>query len=187
MNKKMLKNELTKYARFIVSPETAITGYDNFELLFKYIGENSDANRKTYEGRAYYEIRKETDNLLKVSFIKDRKLKTSKSEVKTLRKCFKNLLEDNYTMKIPYKISYIFKAIINIVERIETTKPLPYELTHVIGICYGVAFYNKYINTYNKHFDKIKNDFLLTNYCRCRLELKNDFESPASPFAEIIK
>lgn len=187
MEKQLLKKEITKYARFGVTPEIAITGYDNFELLFKYIGDNSNANRKNYEGRAYYEIRKETDKLLKLTFIKDKKLKTSKAEVKTLRKCFKDIVGNNYTMKIPYKISYIFKAIINIVERIEKTNPLPYELTHVLGLCYGVAFYEKYIKTYNRYYDEIKTDYLLTNSCRCRYELKNDFESITSPFAVIVK
>lgn len=192
MKKSYIEKSLTKYIRFEVSEKVAIQGSANFEHLLEYIGENMDFGREYYVGNAFIAIRKRTDEILGVSNLKISKLRTSKTEVKSIRQCFKKInfrKKGKYLMKIPFKVTYIFEAIISLVEDISQEKPIPQDLLPLVGLSYGVAFYKKYIDEYSVHIDEIRNDFIedpLNPTLKCRVELQNDFTAISSPFMVIF-
>ena len=191
MKKSYIEKSLTKYIRFEVDEDIALKGRDNFEHLLEYIGENMDFGRDYYAGNAYVAIKKRTNEILGVQSWKTSKLRTSKNEIKSIRQCFKKISfkKGKYVMKIPFKVTYIFEAIISLVNDISREKPIPQNLLSVEGLSYGVAFYSKYIDEYLEHFDEIKIDFKedpLNPTLRCRAELQNDFTAISSPFMVIF-
>lgn len=191
MKKSYMEKSLTKYIRFEVDEDVALKGLDNFEHLLEYIGENMDFGRDYYAGNAYVAIKKKTNKILGVQNWKISKLKTSKNEVKSIRQCFNKIgfQKGKYLMKIPFKVTYIFEAIISLVNDISREKPIPQNLLPITGLSYGVAFYSKYIDEYSEHLDEIKNDFNedpLNPTLRCRIELHNDFTAISSPFMVIF-
>lgn len=191
MKKSYIEKTLTKYIRFEVNEDIALKGLDNFEHLLEYIGENMDFGRDYYAGNAYVAIKKRTNEILGVQNWKTSKLRTSKYEIKSIRQCFKKIgfKKGKYLMKIPFKVTYIFEAIISLVNDISREKPIPQNLLSIAGLSYGVAFYSKYIDEYLEHLDEIKNDFNedpLNPTLRCRVELQNDFTAISSPFMVIF-
>ena len=191
MKKSYIEKTLTKYIRFEVNEDIALKGLDNFEHLLEYIGENMDFGRDYYAGNAYVAIKKRTNEILGVQNWKTSKLRTSKYEIKSIRQCLKKIgfKKGKYLMKIPFKVTYIFEAIISLVNDISREKPIPQNLLSIAGLSYGVAFYSKYIDEYLEHLDEIKNDFNedpLNPTLRCRVELQNDFTAISSPFMVIF-
>lgn len=182
MKKEYLEMEKYKYIHFKVSSDSVSYLNNSFEKLFRYIGENIDMGRKRYEGNAYAAIRKRTDELLLISNRKCCRLKTSKYEIKTIRKCFGHPYAKNYVMKIPFKSTYIFSAIIELVNDIKQRTAFPNDLNRFISLCYGFAFYNDYIKTYESCYDEIKMDYHRNEMGICMIELHNDFNSDDSPF-----
>lgn len=188
MKKLYLEKSLAKYICFEVDEEIAKTSVDNFENLLNYIGTNIDYGKDYYAGNAYLAIRKKTDEILGIQNFKISKLRTSKQEVKSIRQCFKRkfIRRNKYIMKIPFKVSFIFEAIILLVSDINKEKPVPQNLLPLIGLSYGIAFYKKYIDEYMEHLDEIKDDYNNdpdNPTLKCRIELQNDFNSLSSPFA----
>ncbi len=183
MNKKLLKHSIIKYMKF---EEEIPNCYNiNFDYLLKYIGDNNDICRSKDNpiANAYIAIKKKTDELLGVNYKND-PLRTRKAEIKSVRMCFKNIFDKKHLiMKIPFKISYIFEAIICLVEQIEKRVPLPNELA-----CLKYETYRS--NFYNSYYSKYINWYLSNEGIECRAdtnykkenELYNDFNSEGSPF-----
>ena len=113
MKKSYIEKSLTKYIRFEVSEKVAMLGSDNFEHLLEYIGENMDFGRYYYVGNAFIAIRKRTDEILGVSNLKISKLRTSKTEVKSIRQCFKKINFRKSIIKIIFnKSSQLLRLLI---------------------------------------------------------------------------
>lgn len=192
MTKKDIAKSLTKYIRFEVDEDVALQGLDNFEHLLKYIGENLDFGRAYYAGNAYIAIKERTNEILGVQNLKISRLRTSKNEVKSIRQCFKivGFKRGKYLMKIPFKVIFIFRAIVSLVSDISKEKPIPQDLLPVVGLSYGIAFYNKYITEYSEHVDEIRKNLdedPLNPTLKCQAELQNDFISMDSPFMAIFE
>lgn len=183
MDIKLLRHSIIKYMKF---EEDIQNHYNlNFDYLLKYIGDNNDICRSKNDSiaNAYIAIKKKTDELLGVNYKND-PLRTRKAEIKSVRMCFNNIFDKKHlTMKIPFKISYIFKAIICLVENIERRVSLPAELDCLKNETYRSNFYNAY---YNKYI----NWYLSDDGIGCRTdpdyikenELYNDFNAEGSPF-----
>lgn len=161
----------------------------NFSLLLDFIDKYSDYGKEHKHGNAYYRIRKVSNQIYGVSFYSPMKLKTSKHEVKSIKKSVVSKVNGNNYIKIPYKISYIFKAIIAIVDDItkENNIKLPEDLKHTMNLTYGIAFYEKYIDTYDSYFDDIQENNLNNVGYWLKAELNNDFHSENSIFNTVIK
>lgn len=97
-------------------------------------------------------------------------------------------LNSKVYLKIPYKISYIFKAIIDIVDEIESNGvALPSELAHTVDVAYGIVFYGKYIDTYDSFSEELQdNNRKFVGY-RLKAELNNDFHCEDSIFDIPVK
>lgn len=111
MNKIDLKNERGKYVYLAI--ECRYTNYD-FEKLMEYIGKNYGRYNYRYEANAYKTIRERSDEILQKTHPKNVKIKTSKREIQSIRRSYNNkkLIGKKYYIRVPYKISYIFKAIV---------------------------------------------------------------------------
>ena len=188
MDKKILQKEIFKYVRFEIPNDWDNTAFDNFNNLFQYIGEHVTNNKSSFEGKAYYEIRKKTDELLGVSNYKIHKLKTSKAEIKSFRKFFSTLKfgEKTKIIRIPYKASYIFQAIIEIVDVIRHQYELPQNLIKLVDMSYGIAFYSEPLRIYDMNYDTIREEYVLCKCSECCFQLKNDFHSLNSPFSKFF-
>lgn len=159
----------------------------NFTLLLDFIDKYSDYGKDYKYGNAYYRIRMESNKLLGIGLYSP--TKTSKREIKSIRNTVVSKIDKKYYIKIPYKISYIFKAIIIIIDEIEKEHSvlLPNELSHTKALAYGIAFYDKYIDTYDAYYDDLQeNHFNLVGY-QLKAELYNDFHSENSVFNTIVK
>lgn len=192
MKKSYLKNTPIKYIRFEVEEDIAKKDLDNFENLLKYIGNNIDFGRDNYAGNAYLAIIRRTNEILGLQNPRINRLRTTKSEVKSIRLCSEKKILKNgkYIMKIPFKVSYIFEAIISLINDITKDTPIPHDLIPFIGLSYGIAFYSKYISEYRDHYEEVKEDFNKNPFsasCKCKIELKNDFTSMDSPFIVIFQ
>lgn len=163
--------------------------YDNknFRLLLEFIGNNFDYGRNN-DGNAYRAICIEANKLLGCWRGAPKNLKVSKKEIKTISSTITNN-RGKVCLKIPYKISYIFKAIINIVEKIKSDKniKLPKELKHVYNLTYGIAFYSEHICQYKGKYQEILDHDKDEPGHKLKKELHNDFESYNSVFYSIFK
>ncbi len=161
----------------------------NFSLLLDFIDKYSEYGKENKYGNAYYRIRKETNRLFGVGFYSPIKLKTSKREIKSIMSSVISKVNGKHYIKIPFKISYIFKAIIIIVNEIkrDNNVELPNNLKHTLNVAYRIAFYEKYIDTYDDYFNDMQENNI--NYVGYRLksELSNDFHSENSIFNTIVK
>ena len=154
----------------------------NFRKLLKFIDVNVDCGKDYELGNAYCIIRKRTDKLLGIrGFLMY--IKTSKREIRTIRLSVKRglLIRKNY-LRIPYKASYIFRAIYEIVDEIKQKVAIPIDLMDCIGKTYKIAFYNKHISSYNTYYDRIKEKNSLGPGYFIKEALSNDFNSTNSVF-----
>lgn len=138
----------------------------NFDLLLDFIG-----NQPMYEqygsnniGRAYNLIRSKTNELLGLSR-KNRVLRTSKREVASLRFYYGPNVAVKYKyVKIPYKLEYIFKAIIIIINEIHMesgdlfSQNMTRELKECLNEKYVTAFCSCHKRAYDEQKNKIPND-----------------------------
>lgn len=144
-----------RYVRITVNGEHKRYVNINFDELLEYIGNHFPINNRTPIGSAYVKIRKETDKLLQVSWSHNWKLKTSKREVSSIRRSKYWIPEkqgEHYYIRIPYKIGFIFTAIINIVSEIAKNEPIPTSLNNCINSTYGLSFYSYHIAAYDKEY-----------------------------------
>lgn len=161
----------------------------NFSLLLEFIEKYSEYGRETPYGNAYYRIRQKSNQLFGIGRYSPRKLKTSKWEIKSIMCATVSKINGKAYLKIPYKVSYIFKAIIDIVNEIEENNnvKLPSNLMHTINVTYGVAFYEKYIDTYDAFAEELQdNNREFVGY-KLKAELNNDFHCENSVFNILVK
>lgn len=161
----------------------------NFSLLLDFIDEYSEYGKEHKYGNAYYRIRKESNKIFGVGFYSPMKLKTSKREIKSILNSKISKIDGKSYLKISLKISYIFKAIVNIICDIEKDNniTLPSNLRQTINLTYGIAFYNKYIEAYDSFFDELQENYINSVGYRLKAELNNDFHSENSVFNTIVK
>lgn len=161
----------------------------NFSLLLDFIDEYSEYGKEHKYGNAYYRIRKESNKIFGVGFYSPMKLKTSKREIKSILNSVISKINGKSYIKISFKISYIFKAIISIICDIEKDNniTLPSNLRQTFDLTYGIAFYKKFIEAYDAFFDELQeNDINSVGY-HLKAELNNDFHSENSIFNTIVK
>lgn len=179
-----------RYVRIRLDGEIDRYENDNFTQLLKFIGEHYPINGRDAIGCAYTKIRKETDRLLHVSWGHNWKLKTSKNEVKSIRFSKYWILEDkknHYYIRIPYKISYIFAAIIEIVAELEKENPIPPALHKCIDTAYGLSFYSLHIEEYeNEYVHKFRQDATRSENKKNPARLHDEFKSPSSVFYRLF-
>ena len=161
----------------------------NFSLLLDFIEKYSDYGRDNRYGNAYYAIRKEANKIFGVGRYSPINLKISKHEIKSIRCSVMSKINGNHYIKIPYKISYIFKAIISIIEKIksENNISLSPDLQHTLNLTYRIAFYEKYIEIYDTFFEDIQELDLNNKGYWLKVELNNDFHSEGSIFNTIVQ
>lgn len=189
MRKEYIVNEPSKYIYLYVNYE-----YHNFnfEALFEYIGKNCGDPSCRYETNAYKAIREKSDEILRVERPKNISIKTSKREVKSIRMNFKKkhfLRENDYVIRIPYKIAHIFKAIVEIVNELQKEGCIINDdtLKNLKESSYGEAFYCTQIKTYDEMYDAIETRNEIAGRCGAQLELYNDFHSTGSVFNLLFK
>ena len=152
MNIKELADIKIKYVRIILDGD--LTRYENvnFTELLIFIGKHFPIVGRNEIGSAYKIIQERTDKLLHVNGWQNRKLRTTKYELKSIRLARFWLLADEgkrYCIRIPYKISFIFTAIIDIVSELAQSHPIPQSLEKCIDHAYGLSFYSRHIKQYN--------------------------------------
>lgn len=166
-----------------------------------YIGEHSYAERSEKKilnkksktehikiGTAYKVIKKKANELLDKES-KSIKLRVSKQELKSVRKCFHRWAAQKgnyYQLRIPFKTWYIFEAIVSIVEEISGSHGVPEGLKPVVGQTYRMGFYHKQIECYEDNRNRIFMDTTDDYVSKCRNELHNDFVAETSPFHKVF-
>lgn len=160
---------------------------DNFDELLIFIGNHFPTIGRTPIGSAYVKIRKETDKLLHVSWPYNQKLKTSKREIISIRRSFYWLPThkgEHYYTKIPYKIGFIFTAIVNIISEIAQKESIPASLNKYIGKTYSLSFYNHQIELYDIAYRRgFRTDATTPGLQAYPVLLYDVFHAPASVFA----
>ena len=176
MDKALIVKEGTNKYYYTSLPKeiTSLFVNDNFEKLLDFIGKHRPYKNRNNIGSAYVIIRKKTNELLGLNK-RNLILKTSKKEIASIR--FYYIDDDNDTyVKIPFKIAYIFEAIINIVEDIEKEGiALPDDLIALTGKTYLNTFYQKHVDAYDACFNKIPIEE------EAQRALNSDFHSNESP------
>lgn len=155
MNAKELRQLNSRYVRIILDGDSERYINANFDALLEYIGSCFPLEGRTSIGSAYVRIRKETDRLLQVSWRENWSLKTSKREIKSIRQSSYWLPEkrgQHYYIMIPYKIGFIFTAIVNIVSEISQKESIPSSLRNCIEATYGHSFYDRHIMVYDGEY-----------------------------------
>ena len=187
MTIKQLSEINYRYVRIRIDGDSTRYENINFTNLLKFIGENYPINNRDPIGCAYKIIQKETDKLLKVSWGSNWNLKTSKREVSSIRQAKYWLLErqeNHYYIRIPYKISFIFSAIISIVNEIKKTKPIPHELANCVGAVYGASFYAFHMDQYDRMYrNQFRDAARLYDARQNPALLYDEFHSPNSIFS----
>lgn len=122
------------------------------DALLTYIGENRPHGNRTPIGSAYVEIMDRTNKLLGFSR-RDLIMRTRKREVAAIRRYFlqnSTLSEPQYEAKIPFKLAWIFRAIVELVEEIQenNNSPLPASLKIYNDKSYRDAFYHEVYGAY---------------------------------------
>lgn len=179
-----------RYVRIRLDGQTLRYENINFTNLLQYIGKHYPMNGRDPIGCAYKIIQKETDKLLHVSWGCNWKLRTSKREISSIRLSKYWLIEgkeNHYYIRIPYKISYIFTAIISIVHNLSNIEPIPEELKTCINTAYGFSFYRLHIKEYDGMFmQKFKEDATLSDARKNPALLYDEFHSPVNVFQTIF-
>lgn len=169
----------------------------NFAILLDFIDQYAPQRKNTsihtqtiYKyGNAYAYIRQKTNELLGISRTPFAYIRTSKREIKSILSHIQSLAGKKY-IKIPYKISYIFAALIVIIEEIQKNfkVQLPTNLQSVYNLTYGLAFYSYHINVYDSFYNRtIKSKNNTESGYFVKSELNNDFHSENSIFHTILK
>lgn len=156
----------------------------DMDVLLTFIGKHMPYRDRNEIGSAYVRIREIVNTTLNLKK-SDGFLYTSKREVASIRKYYKYLLkQESHSTKyvmIPYKIAYIFSAIIQLVEIIHNQGiDYPSEIKNLIGKEYKVAFYNDHMEAYYASFPISPNQ-------TAQLALKSDFEGAFSPLNHIFQ
>lgn len=183
-----------KYLRISINEEYQNI---NFAVLLNFIDKYapkrkniSDDMQVIYEyGNAYAYIRQKTNELLGIGRTPLHYIRTSKREIKSILFHTQSWTGAKY-IKIPYKISYIFAAIIEIVKEIQINfhVELPENLKDTFNCTYGLAFYAYHIDVYDDCYNRIlhkRNESELGYFMKS--ELNNDFHSENSIFRTIVK
>ena len=173
-----------KYYKVALLSNVVKESNTDIDVLLSFIGENMPYRNRNNIGSAYFHIREIVNRTLNLSK-RDGFLYTSKREVASIRKYYKYFFkqESNSTkyVLIPYKIAYIFSAIIQLVEQIHSKGiAFPTEIQHLIGKKYKIAFYNDHMDAYYASFPIQPNQ-------PAQLALKNDFEGPFSPLNLVLQ
>ena len=172
-------NKYYKVPLYLNKDNTEYRCNTNFENLLFFIGQHRPCDNKNEIGSAYAIIREKTNELLGVSK-KDFMRRTSKKEIASLRYFYKNLNikkheEFPFIAKIPFKLEYIFRAIIMILEEIEAEgNVIPRNLEHLVNQTYKTAFYKQQKEAYEERFGEIPIRF------KAQRAIKDDFDSPNS-------
>lgn len=184
MTTQELKKIGFRYVRIRLAGRTEQYENVNFTALLKYIGAYSPRMRENDIGNAYVAIRKETDQLLGVSGLKNRSLKTSKSEVKSIRlsKFWAIESKNNHQyIRIPYKISAIFTAIISLVDKISAEHQIPQDLKDCINKTYEMSFYEFHISKYETLYrEKFRDDARQNSHAANPAKLHDELCAPNS-------
>jgi hypothetical protein len=166
------------------SSETRLNA--EFDKLLLFIGKNKPYKNRNEYGSAYIAIKQKTNALLGLTK-KDLMLKTSKREIASIRFYYKNLnIQENdkspYVVKIPFKLEYIFRAIVILVEEIESEGiDIPNNLQHLVNQLYKTAFYNKQKEAYNDKYPTIPERFLALR------AFHDDFDTPDSSLNKVFQ
>ena len=141
-----------------------------FELLLTYIGTMMPYKNRNPIGSAYVRIMERTNGKLKISK-RNLVYRTRKREIAALRRYFYCEGEQtNYMAKIPYKLEWIFKAIIELVDEIQTKEAgrLPENLAQFKNLTYRDAFYYEVYRAYEEIKDKLDSESIAYQF-------RNDF------------
>lgn len=180
-----------RYVRIRLDGQTEKYENTNFTMLLQYIGKYYPMNNRDAIGCAYTIIRKRTDKLLRVSWNCNWKLKTSKREISSIRQAKYwpiETSENHYYIRIPYKISFIFTAIIDIVSELSSKEPIPHYLKECVGQAYGLSFYSFHMDQYDLMYKKQFNeDARLSDARKNPAKLYNEFHSPNNIFQQIFQ
>ena len=158
----------------------------DFDKLLFFIGQNRPYKNRNEYGSAYIAIKQKTNELLGLTK-KDLILRTSKKEIASIRYYYKNLnIQENnkspYVVKIPFKLEYIFRAIVILVEEIESKGiDIPDNLKHLVKQLYKTAFYNKQKEAYNDKYTTIPERFI------AQRALHDDFDNPDSSLNRVFQ
>lgn len=160
----------------------------NFAVLLEFIDKYVCYGKGYPYGNAYYAIRKKANELFGIRRYAPVKLKISKHEIRAILHSIKGKISGRTYLKISYKISYIFKAIILIVDEIEKKEKvkLPKELEATVNFTYGVVFFEKFIEVYDGYYGRFKDKAIDNAGYRLKMELSNDFHSEASVFNNLV-
>ncbi len=183
MDKKIIYREgYNKYLRISLPKEATNKNNEDFDELLKFIGKYLPYKDRDPIPSAYMAIRLKTNQLLGLDW-RNQILKTSKREIASLRFYYKTKdTAHPLTVKIPYKLEYIFKAINLLVDEIKNQGiEIPYRLTHLVDKTYRLAFYQEQTNAY----DDIKDNFPLD--AEPQRALDGDLHSPQSPLNQIFR
>ena len=185
MKKERLEKAESKYMYVPIDPVEAQTVYSNLLGLLSFIGDkNATSNIQYPLGVAYRLIRRKVDIKLGYSW-RNRKKRTSKSEVKSLVLASKRFTR-NPVMRIPYKSYQLMEAVIECVEELSAKGiPLHSDYQHFYGQLYGHVFMNKQIQMTRQEyalFGESWNENEDPKYY-----LYEDFEDMASPFNKVIR
>lgn len=183
MDKKLIYGQgYNKYLRISLPKETTNTVNANFDELLKFIGKYIPYKDKDPIPSAYMVIRKKTNQLLGLDW-RNQILRTSKREIAALRFYYKNNdLEHPLLIKMPYKLAYIFKAILLLVEEIKAKGvSIPSELTPLINKTYRLAFYSQQTKAYDAIENKLHED------AEAQLALYGDLHNANSPLNQIFE
>ena len=184
MRRQQLKDCTQKYARFEVRQSNTKYINPDFEELLAFIGENVNLGKPRALSNAYLAIRQTTDMLLKARW-QNWNLKTSKKEISSIRMCFlavRNYSVERSRLMIPFKVEYIFQAIILLVAMIRKDfgVAIPVSLHPLINSLYKASFYKFHIDTYNSALPRIRSAIIrsgatITTDEQCLLDLEDDF------------
>lgn len=163
----------------------------NFSELLQFIDSYSEYYEKCKPyGNAYQRIKEVANRLYGVGRYSNPKLKTSKRELRSILHSVTSKINGKQYIKIPYKIAYVFKAIVLIVDEIKelnNIEKLPSSLESTVGLTYSAAFYAYHTTVY----DVWREVFRKNNFDGRGYELKNklndDLHSERNALSVIVK
>ncbi len=167
-----------KYLRIPINDQ-----YDNemFSIILKYIDKNSQYIGREHEfGNAFVRIKARTNELLGITVGTPLYARTSKREIRSILENFYKGKIRNRELFFTYKISYIFRAIIDIINEISEENPLPKELSSKDST-YAI-FYERHISEYNAVYKELTEKAKGNKGYEFKLELNNDFNAENNIF-----
>lgn len=109
----------------------------NLYKLYQYIDSNVSHNSRYPLGNAYRVIQQKTRQLCG-----GRRVRIYKKEIQSLIIYKHRLLQRDDVIRVPYRIDYIFRAIVMIVDDLKKEHPLTPELQSFVGQLNRKCFYN---------------------------------------------